>query len=73
MSEAVKLEPGWGLPGCSRRAHYFARDSAISLCGKILYMGDRMHPDDIGGVHKGQDCSECVKRRKAAVQNVRSE
>lgn len=50
---------GWGFPGCTRKAHYFAKGEVISLCGKVMYTGAR---EDFG--HASPDnCCECKRRR----------
>jgi len=53
------LKQGWGFPINSRKAHYFKEHEIISICGKMMYSGERF--DD---KHDSPDnCAACMKRR----------
>lgn len=54
-----RLPQGWGLPGNSRKAHYFREGDLISICRKWMYGGER---EDNRHDHS-ENCSDCKKRR----------
>jgi len=57
------LKRGWGFPGNSRKAHYFLAGEMISICGRMMFAGERF--DD---KHESPDnCAECKRRRENAV------
>jgi hypothetical protein len=54
------LPAGWGMPGNSRKFHFFDADSLTSLCGKWGFFAGRRDPDN--GTKSKDDCAAC--RRK---------
>lgn len=49
--------PGWGLPGASKKWHYF--HAGRSLCLRWMYFGDTQPGND----GSPDNCAECRKRK----------
>jgi len=52
------FEEGWGWPMRARKAHWFADNALISLCGRWMYSG----PREKSPASSKDDCTVC--RRK---------
>lgn len=61
------LQEGWGFPLNSRKAHYFVEGECISICGKMMYSGDR----EIGNNASPDNCMECRRRLEKLVNKRR--
>lgn len=58
------LKQGWGWPFNSRRAHFFEEGEIISICGKMMFAGERTDNN-----HDSQDnCAECKRKRLKAIE-----
>jgi len=55
-----KIEEGWGWPGASKKAHYFAEGDTRSICMRWMYGGPREQGND----DSRDNCAECRKRLK---------
>lgn len=67
-SAPADLPAGWGMPQCSRKAHYFRAGDTMSLCNGVgFYRGPR---DDTQ--HDSPDnCAQCRKRRARMVSPLK--
>jgi hypothetical protein len=59
----VKLKQGWGFPLNIRKAHFFTEGEIISICGRLMFAGERF--DD---KHDSPDnCAKCKRLRAGLI------
>jgi hypothetical protein len=64
----MTTQPGWGFPLNSRKAHFFTAGEIISVCGRMMYSGERQDDN-----HNSPDnCAEC-RRRQAKLEKATTE
>ena len=56
--KAARLPAGWGWPGASRKAHYFAEGASTSLCHGWAFTGSRFDEHDA----HSDNCKDCARR-----------
>lgn len=60
----AELIEGWGFPMNSKKAHFFLKGESISICGRMMYTGERENDK-----HDSPDnCAECKRRRERLIK-----